>query len=126
MRQVIRYGGVGLLALILLNAGLWPWLSSEARRGLLVAALIAFPVQVVAFALLVRFRKEAKRFLLVWMGGTVVRMGIILLAGVALTRVPTLPPAPTLLALAGFFFGLLLLEPLFLRPRGVERTETTR
>jgi hypothetical protein len=53
--------------------------------------------------------------MVVWMGGTLVRMGLILVAALVLTRVEELPPAPTLLALAGFFFGLLLLEPLFLR-----------
>ncbi len=125
MSQVIRYGATGLLALSLVIVGLWPWLSSPARRGIVVAAAVAFPVQVLAFGLLVRYRQEAKRFLLVWMGGTVVRMAVILAAALAIVRTGELPPAPTLLALAGFFFGLLLLEPLFLRPRGIERTETT-
>ena len=123
MTQVYRYGGVAFLALLLVNAGLWPWLSPSARTGLLVAALVAYPIQMMAFFLLVRFWNEGKRFLLVWVGGTVVRMLVILVAALALTRKDGLPPAPTLLGLAGFFFGLLLLEPLFLRPRGAETTE---
>ena len=88
-----------------------------------MAALVAFPIQMLAFFLLVRFWEDRKRFLLVWIGGTVVRMGVILVAALALTRVEGLSPAPTLLGLAGFFFGLLLLEPLFLRPREGESTE---
>ena len=123
MTQVYRYGGVAFLALLLVNAGLWPWLSPSARTGILVAALVAYPIQMMAFFLLVRFWNEGKRFLLVWVGGTVVRMLVILVAALALTRKDGLPPAPTLLGLAGFFFGLLLLEPLFLRPRGAETTE---
>jgi len=124
LTQTVRYGGVAFLALLLVIAGFWPWVSPSARAGILVAALVAYPVQVVAFFLLIRFWGEGKRFLVVWIGGTLVRMGVILLAAIAVTQMETLPPAPTLLALAGFFFGLLLLEPLFLRPRGPETTET--
>jgi hypothetical protein len=123
LTQLLRYGGVALILLLLVNAGLWPWLSPPARTGLLVAALVAYPVQMVAFFLLVRYWGEQKRFLAVWAGGTVVRMAVIVVAALVLSRVEELPPAPTLLGLAGFFFGLLLLEPLFLRPRGHENTE---
>ncbi len=124
MTQILRYGGVALLVLLLIITGFWPWVSPSARSGLLVAALVAYPVQMVAFFLLVRFWSEGKGFLVVWVGGTIARMGVILLAAVAVSKVESLPAAPTLLALAGFFFGLLLLEPLFLRPRGNESTET--
>jgi len=123
LTQFFRYGGVALLLLLLVNAGLWPWLSGPSRAGILLAALVAYPVQMLAFFLLVRFWRDRKRFLLVWIGGTVARMGIILAAALVLTRWGGPPPAPTLLGLAGFFFGLLLLEPLFLRPRGAETTE---
>jgi len=88
------------------------------------AALLAYPIQMLAFSMLIRYWGEGNRFLLVWVGGTIVRMGVIFLAALAVWRSESLPPAPTLLALAGFFFGLLLLEPLFLRPRGDEGTET--
>ncbi len=124
MTQLFRYGGVALLALLAVNAGFWPWLSPSARAGVLAAALVAYPVQMLAFFLLIQSWKNPRRFLAVWVGGTIVRMGVILLAALALTRVRELPPAPTLLALAGFFFGLLLLEPLFLRPPEAESTET--
>jgi len=124
LTQFFRYGGVALLVLLLANAGLWPWLSTSARTGLLVAALIAYPIQMLAFFLLIKFFDDKKRFLLVWVGGTVVRMAVIMVAALVLARADGLPVAPTLLALAGFFFGLLLLEPLFLRPRGPETTET--
>jgi len=115
LTQVYRYAGVALVAVAVVTGGLWPWLSPSGRLGILVAALVAYPVQVLAFFLLVRFRGHRSRFMVVWMGGTLVRMGLILVAALLLTRVVELPPAPTLLALAGFFFGLLLLEPLFLR-----------
>lgn len=112
------------MALLLVNAGLWPFLSSSARTGVVVATLVAYPVQMTAFFMLIRFWGEGNRFLLVWVGGTVVRMGVLLVVAVVVTQTEALPPAPTLLALAGFFFGLLLLELLFLKPRGVESTES--
>ena len=124
MNQITRYGGVAFLGLLLIIAGLWPWLTPPARTGILVAALVAYPIQILAFFLLVRHWGDTNRFLLFWVGGTVVRMAVVLAAALVLTRVESLPPAPTLLGLAGFFFGLLLLEPLFLRPRGTESTET--
>jgi len=123
LTQFLRYGGVALLVLLLANAGLWPWLSPAARTGILVAALVVYPIQMLAFFLLASFWGDSKRFLLVWVGGTVVRMGVILVAALVVTRVDGLAPAPTLLGLAGFFFGLVLLEPLFLRPRGAETAE---
>ena len=123
MTQTIRYGAVALLALLLVIAGVWPLVTPSSRVGIGVAALVAYPIQMVAFFMLIRFWGDGKRFLLVWVGGTVVRMGVILLAALVVWRMDSLSPAPTLLALAGFFFGLLLLEPLFLRPRGDEGTE---
>ena len=124
MTQIVRYGGVALVVVLVGIAGSWPWVSPSSRVGILVAALVAYPVQMVAFFLLIRFWGDGTRFLLVWVGGTVVRMGVILAAALVVSQMTILPPGPTLLALAGFFFGLLLLEPLFLRPRGNENTET--
>lgn len=98
----------------------WPWLGPEARRGLVIGASIAFPIQWIAFGLLLKFRKKANAFLAVWAGGTLVRMGSVLAAGFLLLEVDSADPAALLLALAGFFFGLLLLEPLFLRPGTAE------
>ena len=56
-----------------------------------------------------------KRFLIVWVGGTLARM--LAIAGVAFVvlRSGTDGVVPTLLALATFFFGLLLLEPVYFK-----------
>jgi hypothetical protein len=123
LTRVIRYGSTALVAVLLVVAGLWTWLSGPARAGVLIAGAVAWPIQVVAFGFLARFWGDPRRFLAVWVGGTLVRIGVILLAAILLVREEELPPAPTLLALAGFFFGLLLLEPLFLGPRADERKE---
>jgi hypothetical protein len=39
---------------------------------------------------------------------------LVVAAGLALVLVYDLPPAPTLLALASFLFGMLLIEPFFI------------
>lgn len=65
------------------------------------------------FGLLVRWRDQVNRFLAVWAGGTLLRMAIIGLAAFVLLESERVSPIPTLLALAGFFFGLLLVEPIF-------------
>lgn len=101
------------MLLLLCLALLWPLLDGRGRAGIALAALIAYPVQVLAFGLLVRWRDRMARFLAVWAGGTVVRMGIIFVAAFLLAGAEWVAPIPTLLALAGFFFGLLLVEPLF-------------
>lgn len=109
------YAVTGLVAVAAAGALLWPWLGEQGRTGLVVAGVVAWGVQVPAFAALVATRSRTKRFLAAWGAGTVVRMAVILLAALAVVRMPALPPMPTLLALAGFLFGLLLLEPVFFR-----------
>lgn len=120
MTRLLRYGFVGFLLVAVVGAAIWPLLGPDARRGLLIAAAVAYPIQLVAFGLMVRYRDRANAFLAVWAGGTLVRMGSVLAVGVLLLKVEVADPAALLLALAGFFFGLLLLEPLFLRPRTLE------
>jgi hypothetical protein len=85
--------------------------------GVLAAAAVAVPIQVGAFAALASARAGTNRFLAAWVGGTLVRFAVVGLGGWALIRAG-LPRAPTLLGLAGFFFAMLLLEPVFLGDRG--------
>lgn len=113
MKSTLRYALAGLLASIAVVAVVSPWLDGPGRTGLLAAAALAWTVQVTAFGALVHFRESTKGFLTAWVGGMLVRMTLILLAAWAVTRFPELPPAPTLLGLAGILFGLLLLEPFF-------------
>jgi len=100
-----------LAALIVLT----PFLDAAGRAGVVLAALIAYPVQVVAFGLLVHNRGQLNRWLAVWAGGTVVRLVVVGLVAVFLISTDAVAPVPTLLALAGFFFGLTLVEPVFFK-----------
>lgn len=110
---MVRYAVVAALFVAGVIAVLWPWLGPDGRRGLILAGALAYPVQLAGFGLLMRYRRRMKAFLAVWAGGTVLRLGLVLATGVLLFRVTWLAPMPTLLSLAGLFFGLLLLEPLF-------------
>jgi len=114
-RRLFAYALASIVFLILVVLAFWPWLDDAGRRGLVAAAAVAWPIQIVAFGILMANRFELKRFLIAWVAGTLVRMALIGIAAVALTRWTTVAMVPTLLGLAGFFFGLLLLEPVFFR-----------
>jgi hypothetical protein len=76
-------------------------------------------IQVSSFALLTRYPVGSASFMAAWVGGMLVRMFAVGLAGWALSALPDLPPAPTLLGFAAFLFVMLLLETRFL---GLGRT----
>ncbi len=122
MRASGKYAAsaIGIVALVTL--ALWPWLDAGARRGVVLAGLTAVPVQITAFWLLIRYRDRLNGFLAVWAGGTLVRMAVVAVVATVVIRARMDGAVTMLLALAGFFFGLLLLEPVFFR---LDANETT-
>ncbi len=120
-----RYALTALLVVGLGAAGLSVLLEEAGRRGILLAAVIAYPVQVVAFGLLVRAREEPTRFVVWWGAGIALRVAVVVAVGVASSRLASVEPAALLLSLVGFIFVLLLLEPAFLKVDGKE-ARTTR
>ncbi len=125
MRRALRYAAASTAAVAATVAALWPVLDPGGRFGVLLAAAVALPVQIAAFGALVWSRRHhANAFFAAWVGGTLVRMGVLLLVGILLLSTQAVAPVPMLLALAGFFFGLLLLEPLFWGPGGGRTAET--
>jgi len=118
----IKYAATGVSIVALSVLALWPFLDSAGREGILIAAAIALPIQVVAFAMLVKYRGQLNGFLAVWAGGTLLRMFVVGIAALFAIRSGAEGAIPMLLALAGFFFGLLLLEPMYFR---LEPTETS-
>ena len=115
MSPSAKYAATGMMVITSIVVVLWPFLEPAGRNGVLAAAAVALPVQVIAFWALIRFRDELNGFLAAWVGGTLVRIAVI--AGVAsiVIRSGMEGAVPMLLALAGFFFGLLLLEPVYFR-----------
>lgn len=124
MRALGRYAGFGLVGIGVIIAALWPFLDEASRLGVLAAAAIAYPVQVVAFGMLLRAKREPERFLLWWGLGILIRMGVVIAVGIVVSSTEVLPPAATLLGVAGFFFGMLLMEPAFFKA-GNESARTT-
>jgi len=110
--------GTGLVVAGTLVA--WPFLGPAGRLGVVLAALVALPIQVVSYALLVRHRDRVNGFLAAWVGGTLVRM--LAIGAVAALVIWSRHDAglPMLFALATFFFALLLLEPVYFRRGGQE------
>jgi hypothetical protein len=98
--------GAGFLSLLLTPA---------AARALWLAGALAYGVQIVAFGALVLLRELRQGFLLAWVGGVLLRFGVVLGGGFWLVQSAGQPPLPLLLGLAGFVFALLLLEPVFFR-----------
>ncbi len=115
MRALVRYALAGLLMIAVAIAALFPFLDDEARTGVAWAAGVAYVVQVVAFGLLLRAREEPSRFFAWWGAGVAIRIGVVIIAGIVALRIESLGAEALLLSLAGFFFGLLLIEPAFLK-----------
>jgi hypothetical protein len=99
----------------------WPLLDGSGRLGTVVAAALALPVQVAAFAALLWGLARRNHLLAAWAAGMMARV-LLVVVGLVLVLVLGLPPAPTLLALASFLFAMLLIEPFFTRDmRGAHR-----
>lgn len=110
-RYAIVGSGVVAAALLLL----WPMLDPLARQGIVIAALVALPVQIVSFSLLVRFRDRVRGFLAAWVGGTVARVVAIATVAFFVLRSSAEGALTVLVALAAFLFALLLLEPIYFK-----------
>ena len=122
MKASTRYAATSASVVAVMTVALWPFLDPAARKGVLVAAAVALPLQIVAFWLLMRFRGRLNGFLAVWAGGTLVRMGVVGLVAFVAIRSGAEGAVAMLLALAGFLFALLLLEPLYFRLEASEST----
>jgi len=118
----LRYAATALAGCGAVTLVLWPFLDPDALRGIVIAAAIALPVQTGAFALLIRYRHNMNGFLAIWAGGTLVRMVVIGIAATIAIRSGAAGTVPMLLGLAGFFFGMLLLEPMYFRPGAAPET----
>lgn len=104
------------LALLVGSASALGWLMEpDGQRAVWLAAGVAYPVQLLAFGLLVVARRKGRDFMVAWATGMLLRFAVI--AGLAfwVTRGESVPAAAALVSLVGFVFVLVLLEPLFLR-----------
>lgn len=115
MSPSVKYVATGTAGLAVTVGALWLVLDPASRSGVLLAAAIVLPVQAVAFWALHRARGQQNAFLAAWIGGTLFRMAVVAVAAFVVIRSQMDGAVAMLLALAGFFFGLLLLEPLYFK-----------
>lgn len=120
MSALARYA-VASMVLVGVGAAVISWfLDVSGRMGVVLAALIAYPVQLLAFGLLDRAGREAGRFFFWWAAGIALRIGVVIAVGLFSLTLESVGPAPLLLSLAGFFLILVLIEPIFLNRRGTD------
>ena len=121
MNAVVRYALISLLVVGIGSAALLALMDDVGRTGVLLAAGIAVPVQVLAFGLLQGARGDVTRFFVWWGAGIALRVLVVVVVGVLSSGLERGARASLVLSLVGFFFVLLLLEPVFLKGRlGVE------
>jgi len=124
VKTFLLYAAAAIAMVAVLTVGVGAVLDPVGRRSLAWAAVIAVPVQLVAFGVLLWARDRGNAFMMAFLGGGAARVGVLGVAGLLATRTETsLAAAPLLLGLAGHFFAMLLLEGWFLR--GSTRTDTT-
>jgi hypothetical protein len=112
-----NYAITGTAVVVVATLLVWPFAGPAVRLGVVLAAAVALPIQIVSYALLDRHRDHVNGFLAAWVGGTLVRMLVIgVVAGLVIWSRHD-AGLPLLFALASFFFALLLLEPVFFRRR---------
>jgi len=128
-RRIMRYASASTATVAVVTGGLWPWVGSAARDGLLTAAMLALVFQVPAFAFLVWIRERPQGFLLGLAGGMLARMGLVAVVAIMATAggARRSGTVAMVLGLIGYLFALVLLEAWFIRDQANtrERTQTT-
>ncbi len=120
-RPLTRYTRAAVLLVILALLALRPLLAAADFRAVSLAGAVATAVQIALFGSMLHCRTRWNRFLVAWVGGIAVRAAVVVSAALVAVWLDAPTAPPMLLALAGFLFGLVLLEPVFLR-RGLNET----
>jgi hypothetical protein len=113
LNAFFTYAGIGAVLTVLV-AVIASAMSGQANAIWLGAGL-AYVIQLIAFAFLLKLRGHATMFMTAWLAGMILRFGAVALCALWLYKTDALPRGPTLLSLVGILFMLVLLEPLFLR-----------
>jgi hypothetical protein len=115
VKKALAFAGT---AVVLIFGGAWGITllrpEPEIARAVWSSAVIAFGVQLIAFAVAKPFL--AKNPIAGWGLGSVIRFGVLILHALVGTKALALQSGPALLSLAGFLFITMLIEPLFLKP----------
>jgi len=115
MKALGRYAAATTLVILVVVGAMSPLLDETGRASLLVAAAIAVPVQWASFLFLLGAGGDHAQFLLRWGIGILARLGVVGAVGLLLPRLARFDGGVLILGVCGFFFALLLLEPVFIR-----------
>jgi hypothetical protein len=115
MRRFAAYGAAGLTLAVGIVVIAATALEPAGTRAVALSAAIAYVAQLAAFGGLVAVQSRPQLFLVVWLAGMAVRFALLGVLAFWVARTGLLPAGPLLLGYVGVVFGLVLLEPLFLR-----------
>ncbi len=112
MRAFALYAAATVIAVALMGAIGWGFLSPAAREVLLVSAALAVAVQLVAFGIARRFVRG--NVMLGWGLGSLMRLVVLVLYAIVVAK-GRAPVAPALLSFVTFLFVTTVFEPVFLK-----------
>jgi len=110
---ITKYLATAALVTVLVAYALATWVWPAVPGAVVIAAGVAYIVQVIAFVIL--SKSQEGRVLAAWASGTLLRFIAVLVTAFWVARSGLFPTAPVLLSLVGFLFLLSLLEPVFIR-----------
>ncbi len=116
LRSLKEYSIATLLIVLLIYFLSSFFLDSMNREGVGLALMVAYPVQLVAFFLLMQSRKPGANFIVWWGAGMGLRFMVVLAVAVVALEMDFTSKEALLLTLVGSFFFLVLMEPRFLNP----------
>lgn len=114
MKAFLAYGAASAVLLVVLVLLVTAAVEAADAGSVRLAAAIAWPVQLAAFAALVKGR-QGLGFVAAWGSGMALRLVAVGAAALWVTQVDGHDPAALLVSLVGFVMVLVLMEPLFLR-----------
>lgn len=114
MRALAVYAAATGVLLVVLTGVVVVLVGAAEPGAVWLAAGVAWPVQVLAFWVLLKGR-GGSAFMLSWATGIALRFGAVAAVALWLARTQAFDPTTGLVSLVGFVFVLVLLEPLFLR-----------
>ncbi|MFW5952490.1 MAG: hypothetical protein ACOCVZ_10285 [Gemmatimonadota bacterium] len=114
MRAFFAYAGATAVLVAVLGLSVVAVVDGVDAGAVRLAAVLAWLVQLAAFAVLVKGR-AGLGFMAAWVSGMALRFAVVGGAAIWVIRTPERDPASLLVSLVGFVFVLVLLEPLFLR-----------
>jgi hypothetical protein len=110
VRQTLVFTGVAAGLVVLVVLGAWPFLGGGSLTWLALAGAGAFAVQLALHLGLGRLRRDPRRFFVGVLVGSAARLLAVVAAVVWVALRAHPHPLALLLGLAGFLFGMLLIE----------------